>query len=73
MSNIIKKLMNAARYFTVADFTIFKLYLLSAGILLGAYFSSFFLNCITLFWIIAIGGGIYLIGRTFTNYHKPER
>lgn len=45
--------MNAARKFTAADFAVFKICLLTIGILLGTYFSSFFIEYITIIWIIA--------------------
>jgi len=52
MKNLIDKLMNKAKNFCILDYAVFKVTLLSAGILLGTYLSSFFLNTIWLVWII---------------------
>lgn len=70
MSNIIKSLMNAARHFSVTDFAAMKLYLLCFGILLGSYFSSFFMEYIGLVWIVLTLALVVLIFRTSILYKK---
>lgn len=50
MKRLIDSLMGAVRRFGVFDFAVFKLALLGAGVLLGAYFSSFFLTWSTIVW-----------------------
>jgi len=52
MKNLIEKLMDKARRFSIFDYAIFKITLFSAGVLLGTYFSSFFLSNIGLVWIV---------------------
>lgn len=52
MKRLIDSLMGAVRRFGVFDFAVFKLALLGAGILLGAYFSSFFLTWSTIVWAV---------------------
>ena len=52
MKNLIEKLMDKVKRFSILDFAIFKITLLSAGVLLGTYFSSFFLSIIGLVWIV---------------------
>lgn len=54
MRNIIKIAMNSLRKFTVVDLSIFKIYLFAVGVLFGAYFSRFFLQHISIVWIIAV-------------------
>lgn len=63
MSTLLNRMIQAARRFTVVDFTIFKLCLLAFGILLGAYLSAFFLTNIGLVWILAFVFWIYMILR----------
>jgi hypothetical protein len=70
MNGIIKNLMNAARHFSVMDFAAMKLYLLCFGILLGSYFSDFFLEHIGLVWIVLILALVALILRTSSLYKK---
>jgi len=52
MKNMIEKLMDKARNFSILDYGIFKISLLSAGILIGTYLSSFFMSIIWLVWIV---------------------
>lgn len=42
MKYFIEKSMNAVRHYDIVDFSIFKICLVSTGILFGACFSSFF-------------------------------
>lgn len=71
MSNIIQNLVNAAHRFTAVDFAIFKICLIAIGILLGAYFSPFFLCCIPVVWIIAILAWVIMIVQVVRYYRKP--
>lgn len=70
MANVFKKLVDAAHRFTAYDFTIFKLTLLSAGILLGAYFSRFFLENITIVWIVGLLCWVVLMWRLLGKYRS---
>ncbi len=63
MSTLLNRMIQAARKFTVLDYTIFKLCLLAFGILLGAHLSAFFLAHIWLVWILAFVFWIYMILR----------
>lgn len=63
MCNLIKYAMNSLRKFTLLDVSIFKINLCLVGILLGAYFSSFFLEYITIVWAVAIVTYIFLMVR----------
>lgn len=63
MSTFVKKLLDAARTFTALDFAIFKICLLAIGVLLGAYFSQFFLEYIDFVWMIAILTWVFLMVR----------
>ncbi len=72
MSNVIKNLVNAARHFTATDFAVFKICLLTIGILLGAYFSTFFLNYITIVWVVAVLTWLILIIQVVRYFKKPK-
>ncbi len=72
MNNVIKNLVNAARHFTATDFGVFKICLLAIGILLGSYFSLFFLKYITLVWIIGIAAWIILIIQIIRYFNNPK-
>ncbi len=61
MYNFFKNSLNSARKFTVVDFGIFKTYLVAVGILLGAYFSPFFLKYICAVWTVAIIGLVFIL------------
>lgn len=60
MKNLLTRLLEAARCFTIIDFAIFKLCLLSFGILLGTYFAVYFREYIAVVWIVAAICAIYM-------------
>lgn len=68
MANVIKKLIDAAHRFTGYDFAVFKLTLLAAGILLGAYFSRFFMANISVVWVVGILCWALLMLQIFRRY-----
>lgn len=70
MINVIKNLINAAHHFTAIDFAVFKICLLSVGILLGTYFSIFFQNYITLICIVVVFTWLILIIRVYRYLGK---
>ncbi len=70
MSNVIQRLVNAAHRFTAVDFAVFKICLITIGILLGAYFNSFFLSYIPVIWIIAILSWVLLMVQTVRHYRN---
>lgn len=70
MGNVIKNLIEAARHFTGSDFAIFKICLLSIGILLGSYFSSFFMQYTLIVWVVAVITLVWLINQTIRYYRK---
>lgn len=70
MKNFINKLVNAAHQFTGLDFAIFKICLLTIGILLGAYFSVFFLKYISIIWVVAIVTWCILIIKVIRYYKR---
>ncbi len=72
MANFISRMLDVAHRFTAFDFAIFKLCLLSIGILLGTYFWDFFLRFLTEVWIIAVIALIYLLVQTFSNLPKKR-
>lgn len=61
MANFAKRMLGATRKYTIADFGILKLSLISVGILLGLYFGDFLLKYITTVWIIAVLATIFIL------------
>lgn len=73
MKSLVDKAMQAVKSFNVWDYGYFKLCLLSLGIILGAYFSPFFLNNIIAVWIIFIVTDIWLIYKVFVKYNVSKK
>lgn len=67
MKKILNRLLDAARNYTVWDYGCLKIVLISLGILLGTYFSNFFLRYTSLLWAIFIVSYIRIIYRTFKS------
>ena len=65
MSNMIEKVMGAAKKYTVVDYGFFKLQMISFGILLGAYFAQPMLNIIWLVWAVFIVSALCMIYKIF--------
>ena len=70
MKNTIQKLMDKARNFSVLDYAIFKTVLLSMGILIGVYLSSYIMSVIWLVWIIFAVSYCYMIYICFIRKEK---
>ena len=65
MIDFYKRVMSAARKYTVADYGFFKFLMISFGILLGAYLPQFFQSFIWLIWIIFIVSAFWMIYKIF--------
>ena len=65
MKKLINRVLDSTKNYNVFDFGILKITLISAGILLGAYFSKFFLSNIALVWIIFIISYVIIMYKTF--------
>jgi hypothetical protein len=65
MKNLIKKVISSAKRYNIFDFASLKIALICAGILLGTYFSKFFLSYILIIWIFFIIFSVFVIYRTF--------
>lgn len=68
MSAFIQRLLKVARKYTVMDYVFFKTTLVSFGILLGAYFSQFFLSHTSFIWIVFIVSYLWIMYRTFIKH-----
>ncbi len=68
MADMIERVMNATRRYTVMDFGCLKIAVLAAGILLGVYFYQFSLANITWLWIIFVVSLLWIMYRTFIKY-----
>ncbi len=65
MKRFIEKTMNNAKRYTLFDYTVLKITLVSAGILLGTYFSEYFSSNILAIWMLFIITYIIMLYRTF--------
>lgn len=72
MIQLINQLLSAARGFTVGDFFTLKMLLCCTGILLGMYFSDFFLNYKTIVWIATIILWVIMLIRILTALKKHK-
>lgn len=70
MSVLIQRPLEAARNFTLFDYAGFKTALIFLGVLLGAYFSEFFLKHIAWVWIIFILSYLWIMYRTFVKHMR---
>lgn len=68
MKNLINKLLGAAKKYTVLDYSLLKLTLISLGILIGTYFSNFLSNHTLIIWIIFLVSYIGIMYRTFIKH-----
>ncbi len=65
MEKFINKAINAGRSYSILDFALLKTSLISFGILLGAYFSQFFIGYISVVWIVFIVAYLLIMYKTF--------
>jgi small multidrug resistance family-3 protein len=68
MRKLIKRVLNSTKEYSVWDFGILKVSLVSLGILLGAYFSDFFLSKIVFVWILYLVTFALILYKTFIKY-----
>lgn len=68
MKKFIQRALKAASKYTVMDFAFFKITLIFLGILLGAYFSEFFLSHTVFVWVVFIVSYIWIMYRTFVKH-----
>lgn len=67
MRIFLNRLLDAAKKYTIVDYGCFKIALISLGILIGTYFSKFFLDHTSLLWIIFIASYFVLIYKTIKH------
>lgn len=68
MNKLFNKALNSTKKYTIWDFGLLKITLISLGILLGTYFSNFFLSIIMLIWIIFVISYAFIMYKTFKKY-----
>lgn len=66
----VRKLLNRARRFSLFDFAMFKLVLLSAGIILGTYLHWFFRPGMWIVWTIF---GVSFVYMTLVMFFSREK
>lgn len=61
MKDFINSITNAARKFNPLDYAIFKICMISVGIIIGTYLSSFIINYISIIWVVVLITCIYIM------------
>jgi hypothetical protein len=72
MKEFIAKSMEVVKFYNIWDWSWFKLALLSAGILIGAYLAQFFMQYIWIVWVVFAITYIWIIYKTFFKYWKRK-
>lgn len=70
MKNLINDLMQRTKRYNLWDFSALKITLVSFGIILGAYFSKFFLDKISIVWVIFGVTYLFILYKTLVAYRK---
>lgn len=68
MKTLIERLLEAGHKYTVMDFGCLKITLFFCGILVGTYFSNYFLNHTLFLWIVFILSYLWIMYRTFFKH-----
>ncbi|MDK2821937.1 MAG: hypothetical protein PWP31_1902 [Clostridia bacterium] len=68
MKTFIQRVLKATSNYSVIDFACLKITLVFLGILLGAYFSKFFLNHTVFLWAVFIVSYLWIMYRTFIKH-----
>lgn len=63
MKKLMVILMGAVKHYTPADFAIFKIFMISIGVLLGLYFAQFIMEYVFYVWVVAVVGLIVVVGQ----------
>jgi putative Mn2+ efflux pump MntP len=70
MKKLINRLLNAAKKYNAWDYALFKITLCSFGVLLGTYFSQFFLKYMPIVWVIFIIAYVWIMYKTLIKYKE---
>ena len=70
MRDFINSVMQATKKYTVLDFALLKICLVTIGILLGVYFIVFLAKYILFVWVAAIVSYVWIMYKTFIGYRK---
>ncbi len=70
MKKLIGTVLGSTKQYTVWDFGLLKVCLVSIGILLGVYFSEFFLSYLSIVWVIFTASYIFIMYKTFVKYFR---
>ncbi|WP_025436644.1 hypothetical protein [Peptoclostridium acidaminophilum] len=63
--NIVKKVMDATKKYTILDYGFFKFLMITCGILLGVYFTETILSFIWLIWIVFAVSAVWMTYKIF--------
>ncbi len=70
MKNFINNMLKRTQKYNLWDFSALKITLVAAGIILGAYFSEFFLGNIGIVWIVFVVTYVFIMYKTLVAYRK---
>ncbi len=63
MKKLMEILMGAVKHYTPADFAIFKIFMVSIGVLFGVYFAPILMEYMPYVWGVAIVGVVVVVGQ----------
>lgn len=68
----IKRLNSTLKYFKIVDSAMFKVCLISLGILLGIYFGEFLTKYTNLIWFIFAASTVFILTKVFKYYRDVK-
>ncbi|OPX88620.1 MAG: hypothetical protein A4E53_01875 [Pelotomaculum sp. PtaB.Bin104] len=70
MKTFTQRALKATSKYSVMDFACLKITLVFLGILLGTYFSNYFLNYTDFLWVVFIVSYFWIMYRTFIKHMR---
>lgn len=68
----IKRLNSTLKYFKIVDSAMFKVCLISLGMLLGIYFSDSLIDYTNLIWFIFAASTVFILTKVFKYYRDVK-
>lgn len=70
MKDFLNNMLERTKSYNLWDFSALKIALVAVGILLGAYFSKFFLYNIVIVWVVFVVTYLFIMYKTLVAYRK---
>ncbi|MEG1553575.1 MAG: hypothetical protein RRZ64_07290 [Rikenellaceae bacterium] len=64
----IKRLNSTLKYFNIVDSTMFKICLITLGLLVGIYYSDLLMSYTNLIWLIFVISTVFILTKIFKYY-----